>query len=99
MGFLELSGNSGRMGSVLAGRQGRVVSAENKSGSTMLRLSGSERTKREFEELTLDHLDSIYAAALRLTKDERDAEDLVQDAYLRAYRFFDKFERGTNIKA
>ena len=56
-------------------------------------------TRKEFEELTLPHLDTLYSAALRLTKNERDAEDLVQDTFLRAYRFFDKFERGTNIKA
>jgi RNA polymerase sigma-70 factor (ECF subfamily) len=55
--------------------------------------------KGEFEELTLEHLDPLYSAALRLTKNERDAEDLVQDTFMRAYRFFDKFERGTNIKA
>jgi RNA polymerase sigma-70 factor, ECF subfamily len=59
----------------------------------------SERTKGEFEGLTVEHLDPLFSAALRLTKNERDAEDLVQDTYLRAYRFFDKFERGTNIKA
>jgi len=59
----------------------------------------TDRTKGEFENLTLEHLDPLYSAALRLTKNERDAEDLVQDTYLRAYRFFDKFERGTNIKA
>jgi len=59
----------------------------------------TERTKGEFEGLTVEHLDPLYSAALRLTKNERDAEDLVQDTYLRAYRFFDKFERGTNIKA
>jgi len=57
------------------------------------------RVRDEFEALTLDHLDPLYAAALRLTKNERDAEDLVQDTFLRAYRFFDKFERGTNIRA
>lgn len=57
------------------------------------------RVRDEFESLTLDHLDPLYAAALRLTKNERDAEDLVQDTFLRAFRFFDKFERGTNIKA
>ena len=57
------------------------------------------RTKQEFEELALAHLDPLYSAALRLTKNERDAEDLVQDTCMRAYRFFDKFERGTNIKA
>src|SRR5580692_10187284 len=55
--------------------------------------------RAEFEALALPHLDSLYAAGLRLTKNERDAEDLVQDAFLRAFRFFDKFERGTNIKA
>jgi RNA polymerase sigma-70 factor (ECF subfamily) len=62
-------------------------------------LRHNDKTRREFEALTLEHLDALYAAGMRLTKDERDAEDLVQDAYLRAFRFFDKFERGTNIKA
>src|SRR3954464_11845622 len=65
----------------------------------MLDLRQNNRTKREFEELALQHLDPLYSAALRLTKNERDAEDLVQDTCMRAYRFFDKFERGTNIKA
>jgi RNA polymerase sigma-70 factor (ECF subfamily) len=65
----------------------------------MLDLRQNDRTKEEFEELVLSHLDPLYSAALRLTKNERDAEDLVQDACMRAYRFFDKFERGTNIRA
>ena len=59
----------------------------------------SNRTKQEFESLALGNLDSLYSAALRLTKNERDAEDLVQDTCMRAFRFFDRFERGTNIKA
>ncbi|HYV43581.1 MAG TPA: sigma-70 family RNA polymerase sigma factor [Myxococcaceae bacterium] len=65
----------------------------------MLDFRQNNRTKSEFEELALSHLDPLYSAALRLTKNERDAEDLVQDTCMRAYRFFDKFERGTNIKA
>lgn len=65
----------------------------------MLNLPSSTHTKHEFEALALAHLDALYSAALRLTKNERDAEDLVQDTCMRAYRFFDKFERGTNIKA
>ena len=65
----------------------------------MLDVRQPNRTKAEFEELALVHLDPLYSAALRLTKNERDAEDLVQDTCMRAYRFFDKFERGTNIKA
>jgi RNA polymerase sigma-70 factor, ECF subfamily len=59
----------------------------------------NDRDREEFETLALRHLDALYAAALRLTRNARDAEDLVQDAVLRAYRFFDKFERGTNMKA
>src|SRR5450432_2614466 len=59
----------------------------------------SDRSRAEFETLALPHLDALYSAGLRLTKNERDAEDLVQDSFMRAYRFFDKFERGTNIKA
>jgi RNA polymerase sigma-70 factor (ECF subfamily) len=59
----------------------------------------NDLTRDEFEALALRHLDALYGAAVRLTRNERDAEDLVQDALLRAYRFFDRFERGTNIKA
>lgn len=55
--------------------------------------------RSEFESLTLEHMDALYGSALRLTRNPKDAEDLVQDAYLKAYRFFDSFERGTNIKA
>jgi RNA polymerase sigma-70 factor (ECF subfamily) len=59
----------------------------------------TDLTRDEFQELALRHIDPLYSAALRLTKNDRDAEDLVQDAFLRAFRFFEKFERGTNIKA
>src|SRR6267154_1347529 len=65
----------------------------------MLDFKHTDRTRREFEALALEHLDPLYSAALRLTKNDKDAEDLVQDAFLRAFRFFDKFERGTNMKA
>src|SRR5256885_366724 len=65
----------------------------------MLDFKHTDRTRREFEHLSLEHLDALYSAGLRLTKNERDAEDLVQDTFLRAFRFFDKFERGTNMKA
>jgi RNA polymerase sigma-70 factor (ECF subfamily) len=65
----------------------------------LLSFKHTDRTRREFESLSLDHLDALYSAGLRLTRNERDAEDLVQDTFLRAFRFFDKFERGTNMKA
>ena len=44
-------------------------------------------------------LDSLYNFAYRLTLDEDDANDLVQETYLKAYRFFEYFEPGTNAKA
>ncbi|WP_410780077.1 sigma-70 family RNA polymerase sigma factor [Hymenobacter sp. 5516J-16] len=44
-------------------------------------------------------LDSLYNFAFRLTLDEDDANDLVQETYLKAYRFFEYFEQGTNAKA
>jgi RNA polymerase sigma-70 factor (ECF subfamily) len=54
---------------------------------------------QEFERVALPHLQELLGAALRLTKNPRDAEDLVQDAFLKAYTFFDKFEAGTNCRA
>ena len=56
-------------------------------------------SRSEFESLALGHIDSLFACGLRMTRDPRDSEDLVQDTLLAAYRFFDKFEPGTNIKA
>jgi len=47
----------------------------------------------------MPHLQALYGVALRMTKNEGDAEDLVQEGVLRAYRFFDSFEAGTNCKA
>jgi RNA polymerase sigma-70 factor (ECF subfamily) len=55
--------------------------------------------RRLFEEEARPHLDALYSTALRLTRSAVDAEDLVQDTLVRAYRFFDRFEAGTNFKA
>src|SRR5260370_3502105 len=54
---------------------------------------------RDFESVALPHIDSLYATGLRMTRDPREAEDLVQDTMLAAYRFFDRFEPGSNCKA
>jgi RNA polymerase sigma-70 factor (ECF subfamily) len=62
-------------------------------------LGSARRLRREFELQALPHTDALYGTALRMTRNDRDAEDLVQDTLLRAYRFFHKFERGTNCKA
>ncbi|MGE0787027.1 MAG: sigma-70 family RNA polymerase sigma factor [Sandaracinaceae bacterium] len=55
--------------------------------------------REEFEREALRHLDALYGAALRYTRSPADAEDLVQDAFVKAYRFYDRFEPGTNMKA
>lgn len=59
----------------------------------------AEQKKREFEELSLQYMNPLYNAALRMTRDGSEAQDLVQDTYLRAYRFYSKFEKGTNFRA
>jgi len=53
----------------------------------------------EFEPEALRHLDALYRTALRMTRSEADAEDLVQETYIRAFRFRDQFTLGTNMKA
>lgn len=55
--------------------------------------------KEEFADLAMVHMSALYAAALRMTRNPADAEDLVQETYLRAYRGFGGFESGTNLKA
>lgn len=55
--------------------------------------------RQEFERLALIHLDALYGAAFRLTRNARDAEDLVQDALVRAYRFWGSFQQDSNCKA
>ena len=58
------------------------------------------REKRaEFERQALVHADALFGAAYRLTRNPRDAEDLVQDSLLRAYRFWDSFQQDSNCKA
>jgi RNA polymerase sigma-70 factor (ECF subfamily) len=56
-------------------------------------------TRARFEEEALKHLDALYRTALRMTRNPSDAEDLVQDALVRGYRFYDRFEPGTNFRA
>lgn len=53
----------------------------------------------KFAELAMEYMGSLYAAALRMTRNPAEAEDLVQETYLRAYRGFGGFQEGTNLKA
>lgn len=64
-----------------------------------LSLDRKKNLKSEFERVALPQLPHLYTAAAYFTRDSREAEDLVQDTYLRAFRFFHKFEPGTNCRA
>lgn len=55
--------------------------------------------QREFNTEMIPHMDSLYNFAIRSANDPSDAEDLVQDTIVKAYRFFSSYERGTNAKA
>jgi RNA polymerase sigma-70 factor (ECF subfamily) len=65
----------------------------------MVENKAEQAKKKEFEDLFLPILDNLYGIALRMTRNEKDAEDLVQETYLKAFRFFHRFERGTNARA
>ncbi|MFF7235571.1 RNA polymerase sigma factor SigR [Streptomyces collinus] len=60
--------------------------------------STAERSAR-FERDALEFLDQMYSAALRMTRNPADAEDLVQETYAKAYASFHQFREGTNLKA
>lgn len=54
---------------------------------------------KEFDEFVMPHSNSLYNFALKMTGDTDNADDLLQETMLKAFRFFNKFEKGTNIKA
>jgi RNA polymerase sigma-70 factor (ECF subfamily) len=58
-----------------------------------------QKLHEEFEKEAVPHMDSLYNYALKMTGDSDDANDLIQETYLKAFRFWDKFEKGTNCKA
>lgn len=55
--------------------------------------------KQDFDKEAIPHMKLLYNYAYRMSGDALDADDLLQDTYLRAFRFFHKFEKGTNCKA
>ena len=55
--------------------------------------------QQDFADQAMEYAPQLYSAALRMTRNQADAEDLVQEAYLRAYRSFHTFQEGTNLRA
>lgn len=58
-----------------------------------------QEDRERFEALVNEHLDSLYGSALRLTRNRANAEDLIQDTFLKAWRSFRTFQAGTNARA
>src|SRR5688500_15388550 len=63
-----------------------------------IELSDAERG-RQFSDQAMEFMPSLYTAALRMTRNPADAEDLVQETYLKAFRAWHTFQQGTNLKA
>ena len=61
--------------------------------------TSAKDSQRLFEEQALPLLDQLYGGAMRLTRNPQDAEDLIQETYLKAYKSFGSFKQGTNLKA
>lgn len=63
--------------------------------------TASEQHKRgwDFEAAAMPFVDSLYNTAYRMARNSEDAQDLVQETYLKAYKYYDKFQDGTNFKA
>ena len=64
-----------------------------------LNTSVAPEVRAELEAEALSHIDALYRTALRMTRNPADAEDLVQEAYLRAFRSLHQFRPGTNLRA
>ena len=82
-------------------RQGYSQSVMTISDTPRQPRAGVPTEEREsfFEREVMQHLDALYRTALRMTRNAQDAEDLVQETMLRAFRFLDRFEPGTNLRA
>ncbi|MQA25373.1 MAG: sigma-70 family RNA polymerase sigma factor [Micromonosporaceae bacterium] len=81
--------------------RGSVSSAQARSRgeSELARAETPEQRRARFERDAMPFVDQLYAAALRMTRNPADAEDLVQEAYMKAFAAFHQFQEGTNLKA
>jgi RNA polymerase sigma-70 factor (ECF subfamily) len=89
---LDLPGSGIGLGSPLMSESAGETASDSASESA------EERSAR-FERDAMQYLDQLYGAAMRMTRNPTDAEDLVQETYLKAFAAFDSFSDGTNLKA
>jgi len=67
--------------------------------ATDVTATAARARQERLEAEALGHIDALYRTALRLSRNPQDAEDLVQETYLNAFRSLDRFEEGTNLRA
>jgi RNA polymerase sigma-70 factor (ECF subfamily) len=75
-----------------------LIGAATRTGEPVAEETAEQRRAR-FERDALPFLDQLYAAAMRMTRNPTDAEDLVQETYVKAFAAFHQFQEGTNLKA
>lgn len=91
-----------REGSPVPSTSGQINTAGNEGPADEANPSAEETDAQRaarFERDAMPLLDQLYGAALRMTRNAADAEDLVQETYLKAYSAFKSFKQGTNLKA
>ena len=77
-----------------------TVMLEERAGVGLLLMTSAASARSQlFEEQAMEHIDKLYAHAMRKTGNSADANDLVKETYLKAFAAFDQFQQGTNIKA
>ncbi|RKT72454.1 RNA polymerase ECF family sigma subunit [Saccharothrix variisporea] len=97
-GDRRVSSNASQTASTTKRWEGSAVPATRTQDTPMADETTAERAAR-FERDAMPLLDQLYSAALRMTRNPADAEDLVQETYLKAYAAFASFSEGTNLKA
>jgi RNA polymerase sigma-70 factor (ECF subfamily) len=91
------SGTAHRRG--VSSASGPAHARAGRTGDLLVSEETAEQRNERFERDALPFLDQLYAAALRMTRNPADAEDLVQETFVKAYAAFHQFEDGTNLKA
>jgi RNA polymerase sigma-70 factor, ECF subfamily len=86
-------------GTAVEARMASGASAGSSSGGPVRSVLSDEERHERFTTEALPYLDQLYSAALRYTRKPADAEDLVQDAYAKAYAAFHQYRPGTNLRA
>jgi len=93
------SASGGRPEATRSKRTGRLVLDRSDGEGVILVDETTEERGARFERDALPFLDQLYAAALRMTRNPADAEDLVQETFVKAFAAFHQFQEGTNLKA